>query len=140
MLMEPAFKDYLWGGERLALVYGKKTDMRPLAESWEVSCHPDGLSAVSNGPFAGQALADVLSKYPGYRGEKADAVAGFPILIKLIDARRDLSLQVHPDDAYARRVEKQPGKNEMWYIIDCEPGAELIIGFKETLSKKELAR
>lgn len=131
MKMLPAFKDYLWGGDTLVRRYGKKTAFSPVAESWELSCHPDGLSIVENGEFAGLSLSEVLKLHPEFTGT---AAGEFPVLIKLIDARQALSLQVHPGDEYARRMENQLGKNEMWYVVDCEKNAELILGFHEPLS------
>jgi len=138
MKMVPAFKDYLWGGTQLVEQYGKRTIMRPVAESWEISCHPDGQSAVTNGAFAGQPLAQVLQQHPDMVGENAGGLNEFPILVKLIDAKQSLSVQVHPDDDYAKRVENQLGKNEMWYVVDAEPGATLVIGCDPTVSKEEL--
>jgi mannose-6-phosphate isomerase len=138
--LTPAFKDYLWGGTRLAEEYGKHTPLRPVAEAWELSCHPDGLSVVANGALAGQTLADVLATHPAWSGETIPGDGfprNFPILIKLIDAAAELSLQVHPDDDFAHRVEGQQGKNEMWYIIDREPGAKIILGFREPVSPEK---
>jgi mannose-6-phosphate isomerase len=133
--LTPAFKDYLWGGTRLADEYGKHTPLRPVAEAWELSCHPDGLSVVQNGALAGQTLTDVLASHPTWMGEKT--TGEFPILLKLIDAAADLSLQVHPDDDFARQIEGQQGKNEMWYIVDREPGAKIILGFREPVSPEK---
>ena len=138
LLLAPAFKDYLWGGERLKTEYHKQTDLSPLAESWELSCHPDGNSRVKNGRYAGQTLADVLARHPSYIGRGFAPGAEFPLLVKLIDAKDRLSIQVHPDDDYARRVEHSAGKTEMWYIVDCDPGATLIYGFRQALTKQEL--
>lgn len=135
MKMRPAFKDYLWGGDSLVTRYGKKTQMRPVAESWEISCYPGNPSVVENGEFAGKTLPEVLKLYPRMQGRGTGI---FPVLIKLIDAKSELSLQVHPGDEYSGRVENQAGKNEMWYVMDCEPDSELIIGFKEPLSKEEI--
>jgi mannose-6-phosphate isomerase len=137
----PAFKDYLWGGTRLAEEYGKNTPLRPVAEAWELSCHPDGPSVAANGFLAGQTLTAVLASYPTWSGETIPGDGfpkEFPILVKLIDAAADLSLQVHPDDDFARRVEGQQGKNEMWYIIDREPGAKIILGFREPISPDKM--
>jgi mannose-6-phosphate isomerase len=134
--LHPAFKDYLWGGTRLPEEYGKHTTLRPVAEAWELSCHPDGPSVVANGTLAGQTLAAVLATHPAWMGENIPGE--FPILIKLIDAAADLSLQVHPDDDFARRVEGQQGKNEMWYIVDREPGAKIILGFREPNSPETM--
>lgn len=136
--LAPAFKDYLWGGERLKTEWGKRTDLQPLAESWELSAHRDGPSVVLNGPFAGQTFPAYLQANPSAAGGPADGL--FPVLIKLIDAAKPLSVQVHPDDAYAQRVEGEPGKTEMWYIVDAQPGAFLYYGFKREASREEVER
>jgi mannose-6-phosphate isomerase len=222
----PSFKDYLWGGERLVADYSKRTDMRPVAESWELSCHPDGASVVENGAYAGMALEQVIGANPdfigtasagagglrldpaaagqgdGLQSDPASAGSGdwlqpelaagsgdglrldpaaagqgdglrpgcepagsdgkplpgfaaagpsgrpraqacaaptFPVLIKFIDAKQDLSLQVHPGDEYALANENSLGKNEMWYVVDCEPGASLIVGFRSPMAKEAIA-
>lgn len=136
----PAFKDYLWGGERLKTDFHKKTSVTPLAESWELSCHPAGESTVENGPLAGRPLSAVLQQNPGWTGSAIPADAEFPLLIKFIDAKDNLSVQVHPDDAYARRTEHSAGKTEMWVIVDCEEGAELIYGFRRPVTREEFRR
>lgn len=138
MKLIPSGKDYLWGGTRLKDEYGKKIDMTPLAESWECSVHPDGPSFVANGQYKGKTLKEVLDEHPEYIGTKANGV--FPILAKFIDAKKDLSVQVHPDDEYARENENDNGKTEMWYIIDAEEGASLIYGFKHKVTKEILER
>lgn len=136
MKLNPTGKDYLWGGTRLRDEYGKKIDMIPLAESWECSVHSDGPSFVANGQYKGKTLKEVLEAHPEYIGTKANGV--FPILGKFIDAKKDLSVQVHPDDEYARENENDNGKTEMWYIIDAEKGASLIYGFKHKVTKEIL--
>ena len=137
--LSPAFKDYLWGGERLKSEYGKHTGLSPLAESWELSCHKDGPSTIVNGADAGRTLAEYAARHPACVGTRhTDGV--FPVLIKLIDAARPLSVQVHPDDAYAQRVEGEPGKTEMWYVVDAQPGAQLYYGFQRELTREEAAR
>lgn len=138
MKLIPTGKDYLWGGTRLRDEYGKKIDMTPLAESWECSVHPDGPSFVANGQYKGKTLKEVLDEHPEYIGTKANGV--FPILAKFIDAKKDLSVQVHPDDEYALAHEGDNGKTEMWYIIDAEEGASLIYGFKHKVTKEILER
>lgn len=138
MKLIPSGKDYLWGGTRLKDEYGKKIDMTPLAESWECSVHPDGPCYVANGRYKGKTLKEVLDEHPEYIGTKANGE--FPILAKFIDAKKDLSVQVHPDDEYAREKEKDNGKTEMWYIIDADEGASLIYGFKHKVSKEILER
>lgn len=121
--LSPVGKDYLWGGTRLRDEYGKKIDLTPLAETWECSVHPDGPSVVPSGKFKGKTLADVLKLHPEYLGTKVKN-GELPVLVKFIDAKKDLSVQVHPNDAYAREHEHQNGKTEMWYIIDAEEGAQ----------------
>lgn len=127
--LQPAGMDYLWGGTRLRDEYGKKIQMTPLAETWECSVHPDGPSVVVNGEYRGRELRDVLKEHREWMGTKVQD-GDFPILAKLIDAKKDLSIQVHPDDDYAREHEGQNGKTEMWYVIDADEGAQLIYGFK----------
>lgn len=132
--LQPAGKDYLWGGTRLRDEYGKEIDLTPLAETWECSVHPDGPSIVANGEFKGWKLADVLKQHPEYLGSKVKN-GELPILVKFIDAKQDLSVQVHPDDEYARKNEHQNGKTEMWYVIDADEGANLIYGFRHKVTE-----
>lgn len=136
----PACKDYLWGGTRLINDYGKRYDGARLAETWELSCHPDGPSVLADGSDAGETLAAYLAAHPAALGERGRKFAEFPVLIKLIDAARDLSIQVHPDDAYARAHEGQNGKTEMWYVLSAAPDAFLYCGFARDISRDELAR
>lgn len=138
LLLKPAFKDYIWGGSRLKTDFGKATEMTPLAESWELSCHEDGPSVILNGPWAGRTLKAYLEAHPQHLRAGADAGTEFPLLIKLIDAARSLSVQVHPDDEYARREENSFGKTEMWYVVDAEPGAGIYYGFKERITLEEM--
>ena len=136
--LNAAYKDYLWGGERLKHDFGKHTDMSPLAESWELSCHPAGPSVIANGPWQGRTLADVLKANPQLLSASADEQTEFPLLIKLIDAAQPLSVQVHPDDEYARREENSFGKTEMWYVVDAQPGAGIYYGFKEEITLEQM--
>ena len=115
MKLIPTGKDYLWGGTRLREEYGKKIDLTPLAETWECSVHPDGPSYVANGIYKGQTLAEVLTAHSEYLGTKVEN-GELPVLVKFIDAKKDLSVQVHPDDVYAREHEGDNGKTEMWYV------------------------
>jgi len=138
LLLKPTVTDYLWGGTKLKDEFGYETDKEIAAEAWVLSCHKDGSSVVVNGEFAGKTLPEVLEIWGGEAiGEKAQKFPYFPILIKLIDAKQSLSVQVHPDDEYALKNEGEFGKTEMWYIVDCEEGAELIYGFNENISKEE---
>ena len=128
MKMTPATKDIIWGGRRLIDSYNKSCGTERLAESWELTVRPDGMSVVANGEYATRTLgefidaagADVIGK--GYEGDR------FPLLIKLIDARDRLSIQVHPSDEYALKNENEYGKTEMWYIVEADEGAELVFG------------
>ena len=110
-----------------------------LAESWECSIHPDGPSVIASGRYAGQTLPAFLEKFPQALGEHGKLFRELPILVKLIDAERDLSIQVHPDDAFSRKHEGQLGKTEMWYVLHAEPGATLVYGFAHTVTP-ELVR
>ncbi|MBQ3124440.1 MAG: class I mannose-6-phosphate isomerase [Clostridia bacterium] len=132
-------KDYLWGGMRLVTDYGKKTDKEKAAESWELSTHPDGESIVSRGEFKGLTLSEYIKANGGDEciGHRAAGFDFFPILIKFIDAKDNLSIQVHPDDEYALRVEGEYGKTEMWYIVDCEEDSFLYYGVNREVSKDE---
>lgn len=129
-LLKPSGKDYLWGGQRLNTEFEKGIDLAPLAETWECSSHPDGPSYVVNGEFSGMELAEVLRLHPEYLGTKHAGLNELPILIKFIDAKKDLSVQVHPTDAYAKEYENgQLGKTEMWYVLDASKDAKLVYGF-----------
>lgn len=135
--LKSTLKDYLWGGTRLKTLFNKKTDYDIVAESWELSCHKDGVSIVDSGEYQGRTLIEYIEILGRERalGKNCEKFSDFPILIKFIDAHDSLSVQVHPDNEYALRVEGEYGKTEMWYIIDAEPGASLIYGFREPISK-----
>ena len=138
-LLKPAGKDYLWGGSRLNDDFSKGIDMEPLAETWECSTHPDGQSLVANGEFDGMLLSDVLKAHPAFLGTHPEATGELPILIKFIDAKQDLSVQVHPDDAYAfARENGQKGKTELWYVLDASKDAKLIYGFSHDIRPEVL--
>ena len=136
--LRPCYKEYLWGGERLKREFNKADAPAVTAESWELSCHPDGMSVVAEGPYAGKSLTQLgeLDR-AGFWGSACKS-GDFPILVKLIDAHRDLSVQVHPSDDTARDGER--GKAEMWYIVDAEPQACLYLGFSQKLTKEEFLR
>lgn len=141
LFLTPCLKEYLWGGTRLLTDFGVPAKGPTAAEAWVLSCHKDGPSVVGNGPLAGRTLTEALAEWgPGALGRRAAGFPYFPLLIKLIDAKDRLSVQVHPDDAYAARVEGEYGKTEMWYVVDCEPGARLIYGVNCGLTKGEFRR
>lgn len=137
--LSPAFKDYIWGGTKIRDVLKKDTDMEKIAESWELSTHPVGESLVASGRFAGETFASYLQAIGRERlGWKCQPFEKFPLLIKFIDAKDSLSIQVHPNDDYALPVEGEYGKNEMWYIMDCEPNSYLYVGFNKNITKEEI--
>ena len=127
----PEYKDYLWGGEKLKTDYGKQTDKTPCAESWELSLNPHGLTKVEDG----KTLAEVLT--PEKTGKNCEKFEFFPVLIKFIDAKQNLSVQVHPSDDYALKYENSYGKTESWYIVEAEEGAGIYCGFKRDTNKEE---
>ena len=134
--LKPACKDYIWGGNRLR-DYGKTSDKDRIAESWELSCHPDGESIIASGEYQGMTLKKFLEENPDALGVYCQKFDRFPVLIKLIDAKENLSLQVHPDNNYAWKHEHDWGKTELWYIIEAEPDSEIICGFKDTITKEQ---
>ena len=136
--LQPSFKDYLWGGTKLKTMYGKQSDFDIVAESWELSAHKDGQSTVVGGEFDGLCLVDYLDRVgKDVLGTRAARFDYFPLLIKFIDAKGDLSVQVHPDDDYALKNEGEYGKTEMWYILDHDEGACLYYGFAKDITKQE---
>ena len=136
--LKPALKDNLWGGHRLVDEFNYEYDGDICAEAWVLSCHPDGPSTIMEGEYTGKTLKEYIDR-EGFEvlGTNCRRFREFPILVKFIDARDDLSIQVHPSNGYALRNEGQYGKTEMWYVLDAEPGAFLYYGFKESISKEE---
>lgn len=140
-ILSPVSKDYLWGGTLLKEEFDKKTEISPLAESWECSTHSDGISIVKSGIFAGKNLKDVLREHPEFLGTHPKTKDEIPILIKFIDAREKLSVQVHPNDEYALEHENGSlGKTEMWYVVDAKPGAELVYGFYRDVDRETVQK
>ena len=135
----PTYKDYIWGGNTLKSKYGKDTSTTPLAESWELSVHPDGLSVISNGEYKGKTLKEYLNDNKDALGTK-NASGELPILIKFIDAEDNLSIQVHPNDIQAKEWENQNGKTEVWYVVDSKKDAQIIYGMKDNTTKEELTK
>ena len=135
----PILKERLWGGTNLGTLLGKELESDLIGESWELSGVAGDVSIVANGSFKGTTLTDLINKFPEeILGKSVLERFGkeFPILIKFIDAQKDLSIQLHPDDELARKRHNSFGKTEMWYIMDAENDAELIIGFKGDISKE----
>ena len=139
LLLRPSGKDYLWGGNRLNDEFEKQIKLSPLAETWECSTHPDGPSYIVGGEYDGMGLAEVLRQHPEYLGERHKGETALPILIKFIDAKQDLSVQVHPTDEYAKEHENgQLGKTEMWYVLDAGREASLVYGLNHRCTKEEI--
>lgn len=138
--LEPALKEYIWGGDILKRRYGKRSKLLSVAESWEVSAHPDGQSIIASGEYAGLSFGEFVHEYPQLCGNRYDSEKPFPILVKLIDAKEALSVQVHPNDDYAWRVEGENGKTEMWVILECEEDAFIYYGVSKKITREELAQ
>ena len=135
-LLHPAAKDYLWGGTRLNDDFSKHVPTDSLAETWECSTHPDGVSIAASGEWTGTPLTEILMKHPEYLGEHARGATELPVLVKFIDAKEKLSVQVHPDDEFARvRENGQNGKTEMWYVMDADPGSRIAYGLHHTVDR-----
>ena len=136
--LKPACKDYIWGGSKLREKYNIDSELNPLAEGWMLSTHKDGASIITNGSHSGKTLAEYITeKGKSVLGKNCDKFDDFPILIKFIDAKNNLSIQVHPSNEYALKNEGQYGKTEAWYILESEPDAYLYYGFKQEISKEE---
>ncbi len=137
ILFIPDYKERVWGGQKLKTVFGKDIPYEYTGESWEIACHDNGQSVAANGPFKGMTLQDILLQDgPAVIGKTFLEGDKFPLLIKLIDAKSDLSVQVHPDDAYAAANENgELGKSEAWVIIEADPGARVVAGLKEGTTK-----
>lgn len=149
MIQEPIFldsiyKDYIWGGQKLKNIFKKKVENEECtAESWEISTNKNGETKIKNGRYKGKTLTEIYNKKEIRQeifGTKCIDLEEFPILIKFIDANSCLSVQVHPDNEYAIKNENSQGKTEMWYILDCEPGAQIICGVKAGVDKEELEK
>lgn len=136
LFMKPVFQEKIWGGNRLHTVFGFDLPSDKIGEDWAISAHPHGVSVVTNGEFTGQKLDELWQNHKELFGNPTEPV--FPLLIKILDAEDELSVQVHPDDAYGMKHEGELGKTECWYIIDANPGAEIIYGH-HAKTREELA-
>lgn len=134
LLLAPVYKDYIWGGSRIPERYCRIGASSPCAESWEVSCHPDGTTCIENGPCAGTTLSEIWEMWGDAIGG-TNGYAKIPLLIKLIDAKDDLSVQVHPNNANAHLFNGEP-KTEMWYVLDAAPGAMIYAGLKPGITRE----
>lgn len=130
-----AYKEYIWGGDKLIKEFGKAWRGATLAESWELSLNIDGLSVVDGGEYDGLPIDKVITR--AQWGANAQRFDFFPVLVKLIDSRQNLSVQVHPDDKFALESDGQYGKTEMWHILSAEPNAQIYLGLRETLTPRQ---
>lgn len=140
LLFKPIFKERIWGGIKLKEVLNKSFDGSQIGESWELSTVENDISVVANGAFEGLNLNQLIEKYPTeVLGIKSIQYFGnnFPLLFKFIDAKEDLSIQVHPDDALAKERHNSFGKTEMWFVMQADDNARLVVGFKDKTNKKE---
>lgn len=141
LMLRPSGKDYIWGGKRLEDEFAKNMNMSPLAETWECSTHSDGPSYVVGGVFDGYELRSVLKEHPEFLGIHAGASGELPILVKFIDAKENLSVQVHPNDKYAKEYEDgQLGKTEMWYVLDAKKEAKIVYGLQHEIDADTIRR
>jgi len=139
LIFTPVYKDYLWGGSRIAEQFKRENTPDICAESWEISAHPDGMSIVTGGSFKGSSLYDLVKQFgTELTGTIAPQSDRFPLLFKIIDARSKLSVQVHPNNSNAHLTNGQP-KTEMWYVLDCEKGASLYAGMVATATRQSVA-
>jgi mannose-6-phosphate isomerase len=137
---DPIYKERIWGGNRLKTLFDKKIPSNRIGESWEISSLPEDVSVINNGIYKGKTLNEIISLFPEeILGESVVKEYGkqFPLLIKLLDAKEDLSIQLHPNDYLAQKRHKSFGKTEMWYVVDAEKGSRIIIGFKKESNQKE---
>lgn len=140
--LKPVFKDYIWGGTRLKTDFGFESDLDKVAEGWMLSCHKDGRNIIEGGEYDGTSLDELIESVGKEKivGTRSLDFPYFPVLIKLIDAKDNLSIQVHPDNEYAQRVEGEFGKTEIWYVLDATDDAQLIYGFKKEISSDEFVK
>lgn len=137
---KPILKTLVWGGEKIAPYKGIETTQEHIGESWELSGVPGNESIVAEGPLEGKSIAQLVRQFKGELvGEHVYGNTGdeFPLLVKFIDAQKDLSIQVHPNDELAGKRHGSKGKTEMWYVVDAEPGAALYSGLKKAIGPEE---
>jgi mannose-6-phosphate isomerase len=138
IFLQPVFKERIWGGQKLQTNYNYEVPYEKTGEAWVISTHPNGLSRIINGRLKGKTLKEAWEEHGELFNRQAEAQDEYPLLVKILDANEDLSVQVHPGDSFAQEEEGHPyGKTECWYVLDAEPGAELILGH-HAQSREEL--
>ncbi|WP_407269410.1 mannose-6-phosphate isomerase, class I [Radiobacillus sp. PE A8.2] len=140
IFLQPVFQERIWGGQKLHTEFGYDIPYTHTGEAWVISAHPNGPSEIKNGPLKGKTLIDAWNEHGELFGRDAASDEEYPLLVKILDADKDLSVQVHPDDTYAREVEGQPyGKTECWYVVSADEDAEIIFGHHAN-SREELQK
>lgn len=137
-LLKPDLRHYLWGGERLVTQMNKISSATTLAESWELACRPNANCCIATGELAGMRFGDFVRRFPSAVGRTFINEMDFPVLVKLLDTKIGNSIQVHPSDEYALRMDNESGKTEMWYIIDTCPDAFIYAGFRCSVTQEEV--
>ena len=140
IFLKPVFQERIWGGQKLRTQFQYDIPNDQTGEAWVISAHPNGPSEITNGPLAGKTLIDAWEEHGELFNKKAGSHEEYPLLVKILDANDDLSVQVHPDDQYAREAEGQPyGKTECWYVLNAEPEAKIVLGHNAA-SREELGQ
>lgn len=136
---QPIYKERVWGGAHIAAMFGRETEKEKIGESWELACHPHGMSVVANGEFTGKTLQELVACYKtellGQRWQQAE---NFPLLLKILDANEPLSVQVHPSDAYPGLADGESGKHEAWYVLAAAADARIVYGLNEHVKKQDV--
>lgn len=143
IFLKPVYKDYIWGGTKLKTYFNKQVPFEKTAESWEISTNKNGKSIIRNGEYEGKELDELFNNMQMRKevfGTKTSTMDRFPLLIKFIDANDNLSVQVHPNDEYAKERENDIGKTEMWYILECGENAQVICGLKDSVKQEEVKK
>ncbi|GAA0493254.1 mannose-6-phosphate isomerase, class I [Salinibacillus aidingensis] len=129
IFLKPVFQERIWGGQKLRTEYGYQIPSEQTGEAWVISAHPNGPSIIQNGPLQGHTLKEAWENHAELFNKRSSRHEAYPLLVKILDANADLSVQVHPDDSYAREVEGEPyGKTECWYVLSAEENSEIIFG------------
>ncbi len=139
LLLDPVYKSALWGGHRIAQLFHRKVNVDPCSESWELSDREDGMCRIKNGAYAGKTLKQLVEAFPLELVSDEEQDLPFPLLVKLIDAKEDLSVQVHPPEEAAKKLLGLP-KSEMWVVLDAKPGAFLYLGLNQAVSRTVLEK
>lgn len=140
IFLQPVFRERIWGGTKLKTEFNYPIPNEHTGEAWVISALSNGPSVIKNGPLAGKTLLDAWNEHSELFNKSPENHEDYPLLVKILDANNDLSVQVHPDDAFAQKVERQPyGKTECWYVLSAEPDAKLVIGH-HAKTREELVR